>query len=60
MKLMASADGRDIVFFDRGNCKTWIDPLFEISDEIRKQATRCELGEAPQLAAIRARRLKCK
>lgn len=54
MKLMASADGRD------GNCKLWIDPLFEIQDEIRKQATRVELGEAPTLSAIRARRQQCK
>ena len=60
MKLMASADGRKVVFFDRGNCKTWIDPIFEIQDEVRKQATRVELGEAPTLAAIRARRIECK
>lgn len=51
MKLMASADS---------NGKIWIDPLFEIQDEIRKQATRVEIGEAPTLAAIRARRLECK
>ena len=52
MKIIATADGRD------GNCKLWIDPLFEIQDEIRKQATRVELREAPTLAAIRARRNK--
>ena len=60
MKVIATADGRDVSLFDRGNCKSWIDPLFEIQDEIRKQATRCELGEAPTLAAIRARRIECK
>ena len=51
MKLLATADA---------NGKVWVDPLFEIQDEIRKQATRCELGEAPTLAAIRARRIECK
>ena len=55
MKIIATADGRDMK-----SCKLWIDPLFEISDEIRKQVTRVELGEAPTLAAIRARRIECK
>ena len=55
MKIIATADGRDMK-----SCKLWIDPLFEIQDEIRKQAIRCELPEAPTLKAIRERRQQCK